>query len=280
MTRGYLTFAQNNGRTNYLNLAYLQALSIKVTNKINQCAVVVDPTTMSQVEDRHRRVFDHIIPVPLGDDAQGHAWKMQNEWKAGIATPFDQTIKLESDMLFTSSVDHWWDILAAKDMVFTNHVVDYTERTASTREYRRLFDENQLPDIYGGLYYFQKSDLANEFFDCTKNLFANWTYLKHYILKHCGNETASTDLVFAVAVKLLGTENFTLPGAVPTFTHMKGAVQGWDTDAIWTEHLMHQLDRHHLMIGSQRQRVPFHYHYKNFATPAIVKHYEQLYFGR
>lgn len=280
MTRGYLTFAQNNGRTNYLELAYLQALSIKVTNKINQYAVVVDEPTMSQIEDRHRRVFDYIIPVPQGDDAQGHAWKMQNEWKAGIASPFDQTIKLESDMLFTSSVDHWWDILQVKDMVFTNHVVDYTERRSSTREYRRLFDENDLPDIYGGLYYFSKSELSDQFFSHAKSLFSNWTYLKHYILKNCSNEIASTDLVFAVAAKLLGIENFILPGPVPTFAHMKGAVQGWEINAVWPEHLMHQFDQHHLTIGAQRQRLPFHYHYKKFVTPEIVKHYEQLYFSR
>lgn len=280
MTQGYLTFAQNNARTNYLNLAYLQALSIKVTNKINKYAVVVDDDTMSRIEDRHRRVFDHIIPIPGGDDAKGHSWKMQNEWKANIASPFDETIKLESDMLFTSCVDHWWKILDARDMVFTNHVVDYTGRSSTTRVYRQLFDDNSLPDIYGGLYYFKKSNTADLFFEYAKSIFANWTYTKHYILKGCGNETASTDVVFALAAKLVGADLCTLPGPVPTFAHMKGAVQGWEPSMVWSEHLMHQFDQHHLTVGAHRQQVPFHYHYKNFATPEVIKHYEQLYFGK
>lgn len=40
MTAGYVTIAQNNSTTDYLELAYLQALSIKLTQKKDRKSVV------------------------------------------------------------------------------------------------------------------------------------------------------------------------------------------------------------------------------------------------
>lgn len=279
MTRGYLTFVQNNGKTDYLNLAYLQALSLKVTNKINRYAVVVDKMTELMVTDKHRKVFDYIIPIPGEDDAANHQWKMHNEWKALQATPFDETIKVEADMLFTASVDHWWNILSIKDVCFTNRIVDYTERVSRTREYRRVFDLNQLPDIYAGFYYFRKSETAKELFSHAELIFKNWTYVKNYMLKNGEHEPASTDLVFAIAAKMLGTENCTLPGTVPTFVHMKNAVQGWTENTPWSEMVYTEFDGSNVTVGFQRQRLPFHYHLKTFAKEETIKHYESLYFS-
>ena len=278
MTRGYLTFAQNNSKTDYLNLAYLQALSLKVTNKINQYAVVVDESTKALITDRHKRVFDYIIPLPDKDEAKDHHWKMHNEWKALAASPFDETIKVESDMLFTASVDHWWDILNVKDVCFTNCIVDYNQQVSRTREYRRVFDINRLPDIYAGFYYFKKSKTAEELFLYAETIFKNWTYIKNYMLKNGEQEPASTDLVFAIAAKVLGVENCTLPGSVPAFVHMKNAVQGWNENTPWTEMLYTEFDGSKLTVGFQRQRLPFHYQLKSFAKQDTINHYEQLYF--
>lgn len=280
MSRGFLTFVQNNSKTDYLNIAYLQALSLKVTSRNNQYAIVVDAHTQRLITDRHRRVFDHIIPVPGNDDAADQQWKMNNEWKALMASPFDQTIKVEADLLFTSSVDHWWDILGAQDVCFTNHVVDYTEKRSEARDYRKVFDNNQLPDIYAGLYYFKKSDTANELFEYVENIFKHWIYVKNYLLKNAVDEPASTDLVFAMAAKMLGVDRCTRPGPIPTFVHMKNAIQGWSTDVPWTELVHCEFDNSNLTVGFQRQRLPFHYQLKSFANPDTIRHYEQLYFAK
>lgn len=278
MTRGYLTFVQDNNKTDYLNLAYLQALSLKVTNDINQYAVVVDESTKARITDQHKRVFDYIIPIPGNDEAKDYQWKMHNEWKALAASPFDETVKVEADMLFTASVDHWWDILNVKDVCFTNCIVDYSQQISRTREYRRVFDINQLPDIYAGFYYFKKSKTAEEMFLYAEMIFKNWAYVKNYMLKNCEQEPASTDLVFAIAAKILGVENCTLPGQVPSFVHMKNAVQGWTENTPWTEVVYTEFDNSKLTVGFQRQRLPFHYQLKSFAKPDTIKHYEQLYF--
>ena len=110
MTRGYLTFVQNSGSVDYLTMAYVQALSIKTTQTINNYSIVVDSATQQLITDQQRQVFDHIIPMPGTDESINDKWKLKNEWKALLASPYNETIKVEADMLFTSSVDHWWDI--------------------------------------------------------------------------------------------------------------------------------------------------------------------------
>ena len=278
MNRGYITFVQNNDKVNYLNCAYLQALSLKVTNKINQYAVVVDRHTESLITQQHRKIFDDVISMPWGDQAHHERWKMSNEWKALIASPFDETIKLEADLLFTGSVDHWWDIMSLKDVCFTMNVTDYKENIATSRAYREVFDINNLPNIYAGFYYFKKTESSKQLFMTVKSIFENWDDVKNVILKNARSQPRSTDLAFALATHILGIENFYLPGNVPMFTHMKGAIQGWYNDSIWTDVVHHEVDKNYLTVGFQRQRLPFHYHYKEYANDSIIAHYERLYY--
>jgi len=55
---GFLTFAVNSKETDYLRLAYMQALTVKHTQKNNRYAVVVDSATAELKNDKHKKVFD------------------------------------------------------------------------------------------------------------------------------------------------------------------------------------------------------------------------------
>ena len=57
--QGYLTFAQG---TQYLNCAYLLALSVKTYCKVNNFAVVVDDAT--NIPEYMKKVFNEIIVIP------------------------------------------------------------------------------------------------------------------------------------------------------------------------------------------------------------------------
>lgn len=275
MTRGYLTFAQNNSQTDYLSMAYLQALSIKAVCAENKFAVVVDAPTLHRMTEKQQRVFDKVILLE-SDDAANSQWKMANEWKAYNLTPFDETIKLESDMIIPCSIDHWWDILANNDICFTTKVCSYKEQIAVARDYRAVFDSNNLPDFYAGFYYFKKSPDAAKFFEIAEQVFKNWQYVKRSILTNSELEPLSTDVAFAVAARLYGEDRCFIPGTVPMFTHMKAAINDWESNIVWTDYLHYQLDSKNLTVGFQRQRLPFHYHHKNFPTQKIFEHYERL----
>jgi hypothetical protein len=213
--------------------------------------------------------------MPFKDAAVGDQWKLKNEWQAYAATPFDETIKLEADMLFTYNIDHWWDIVSAKELCFTTQVLDYKGKVATSRAYRQIFDDNHLLNVYNGFYYFKKTPLTQQFFEIAKSLFEHWDTVKNTLLINAENESATTDVVFAVACRLLGDENCYLPGSVPTFTHMKGSINGWELNTNWSDMVYTEFDDTKLNVGFQRQRVPFHYYQKDFITDELLEFYER-----
>ena len=121
MSKGYLIFAQNTESVDYVRQAYTQALSIKHTqpniNSVSLC-------TLGKVDKRYQKGFDNIIQIPDKDDAKDSAWKIENRWKALKMSPYEETVVLDADMLFTSNVEHWWDNLEKQDISFTGNVLD------------------------------------------------------------------------------------------------------------------------------------------------------------
>jgi hypothetical protein len=258
--QGYFTFAQNTDKVNYLDLAYAQALSIKNTQKINQYAVAVDSETKKQITYEHRKVFDYVIDIR---DPDVHA--MSNEWQAWHLTPFKETVKLESDILFTTNVDHWWTGMRLQEVCFTTKIRNYEGTISNARAYRKLFDENNLPDIYTGMYYFRFGRTSMELFQLAEAIYANWHLFRDQLLKNCREDLPSTDVVFSIAARLLGEEQCTNPALdYPSFVHMKGAVNGLAPAANWLDVYPHELYNNNLMINFTRQTWPVHYYQKTF----------------
>jgi len=277
--KGFFTFAQNNDTTDYLNLAYGQALSIKCSQRdVTSFAVAVDEATKACVTDAHREVFDYIIDIPE-DAAAADAWKMKNEWKAWWLTPFKETMKLESDILFTDSVDHWWTGMQQTEVCLTTTIRNYEGSPSSCRAYRNLFDDNLLPDVYNGVMYFRYGKESMNFFVYAKYVFENWEVVKNNLLRNCHDDEPTTDVAYAIAAVMLGEDRCTNPTlSYPTFTHMKGAINGWGTNTDWTKTVYSQIDDDlHLTVGFTRQQYPFHYHSKKFLTPEIIRRYEDAY---
>lgn len=275
--RGFLVFAQN-GTTDYLRLAYGLALSLKVTQKeVPWLSVVVTPGTI--IPDHYREVFDEVIDVPWLDEAQNSAWKLENEWKAIHCTPYRETIKLDADMLFTSDISAWWDILARQDVWMSSDVTTYRGQHVISDHYRKTFTSNSLPNVYTALMYFKASDAALELFDMVETIYHNWQKFFYEFLDDTRPDHVSTDVVFALAIKLLDREDdFTFRGMpMMRFVHMKSRLQNWPSDVgeDWMGHLSGTVTKDLcLKIGRYRQTLPVHYHDKKFLTDEIISHYE------
>lgn len=276
--QGYLTIAQNNSTTDYLRLAYLQALSVKATQKINSFAVMVDKKTKEQMPDHYSKVFDYIIDIPFEDDAKSDEWKLSNEWKVWCSTPFKETIKLESDLLLPSSIDHWWNHLRSRDVVFSTKVRDFRGCISNNRSYRKLFDLNKLPNAYNGFSYFRYSRTSMDFFMAVQNVYEEWDFYSSSILTKCTDKQATTDVAYALASVLIGEENCYIPHSdYPCMVHMKPAIQEWEEGVKWTEVLPYNFDENmNFTVGGYRQTYPFHYYEKDFATDEIIEQYEQF----
>jgi hypothetical protein len=86
-----------------------------------------------------------------------------NDVHAYHLSPYRQTIKLEADMLIASPIEHWWAMFEHRDVVISTGCRDFYDRPAESRFYRRVFDENNLPDVYNAISYWRRSHLAHEF---------------------------------------------------------------------------------------------------------------------
>jgi hypothetical protein len=271
--QGFLTIAQNTS-VDYLRLAYLQAMSIKLTMPGSQYAVIVDHATMTVVTEQYRQVFDYVIELPQ-DHAEDSTWKLSNEWQAFLLTPFKETIKLESDIVFTRSIKHWWHTFRLKDMVLSQGCRNYQQQISTVRSYRKLFDDNDLPDVYNGLMYFRYSPTAAEFFQLAKTIFDNWSHIRDTVLKNCRDPEPTTDVVYALAAKILGVERCTLPGVdFINFVHMKPDINQFSHVTPWHAMVLCETDLPMIRINNVNQYHPLHYHDKTWAGDDIIKEYE------
>jgi len=200
-------------------------------------------------------LFDHVIELPYGD-LGGYA----NDWQCFYASPYRQTIKLEADMLSAGPVDHWWTLFEKRDVVISQGARTIYNGQASSRFYRKVFDENNLPDVYNAITYWRLSAQAKEFFDLVRNIFENWRQWQT-LLKFPDDE-ATTDVVYAMAAIIVGVNNVVLPaGHGPSIVHMKKhlqPIQGQD----WTRELIWETDPFRIQTIAQHGLV--HYHVKEW----------------
>jgi hypothetical protein len=275
MTKGHLIFAQNSD-TDYVRQAYALALTIKRYNKINQtCLMTNDP-----VPDSYKKVFDYIVEIPWGDSAISHIWKVQNRWKIIHASPFDETLVYDSDMLLFSSNDYWWSLMKDKDLILTKTVYNYKGTPVKNSKLRKCFVENNLPDLYFGIHYFKKTKRAFEFYKWLDILSKHHEEFYAEFTPKCTQPFFSLDVSSAIVTKLLDAEKeFTLDVPVPSFVHMKKEVQGWrDYTYSWKNSVVENFTSSgELKISNFLQTGIFHYTETRFLTDKIIKILENTY---
>lgn len=275
MTKGHLIFAQNSD-VDYVREAYALALTIKTHNKINTTCLM----TCDEVPEKYKKVFDHIVEIPWGDASKDFLWKVQNRWKIIHASPFDETLVYDSDMLLFSSNDYWWNLLKNKDLVLTNTVYNYKGLPVTNSKLRKCFYENSLPDLYFGIHYFKKTQRAYEFYKWLDVISKNYTEIYAEFTPKSTQGFFSLDVSSAIVTKILDAEKeFTLDVPVPSFVHMKKEVQGWrDYTYSWKNSVIDNFTRKGTYkISNFAQTGVFHYTENRFLTDKIIEILEKNY---
>ena len=236
--RGYLIPAINTDAVDYERCAHQLADSIRLWHPDANITIVTKEM------------------LPHGDQG-GYA----NDWQMFKASPYRQTVKLEADMLVCSPVDHWWSLFEHRDVVVSTGCRDFYNQHSPDRTYRQVFDQNNLPDVYNAITYWRLSHTAQEFFDLVRKIFENWDQFR--TLLKFSDEQPSTDLVYAIAVQILGPERCTIPHA-PTIVHMKKNII--PTQSVdWTQELVWEYVAGQLKINTVAQWGCFHYHIKDWS---------------
>lgn len=285
MSRGYICIAQNNKSVDYLQQAYALALNLKLTQStVSNLTVCVDTATKKKITSKHKQVFDYIVDIPWQDDAKDAEWKINNKWKYLYMTPYDETVILDTDMLFPIDVSHWWDILSQRDVWATTKVRTFRGETVSSNYYREYFVKNNLPNVYTAFFYFKKSELASELFAMTEIVFQHWQRFFYKYMPEGKPDQLSGDVAFALAMQLLGIEHECTReniDAVPTFVHMKSHVQNVPTSLIshtWTNTIPTYYNHYKdFKVGNFQQTLPFHYVEKDWLTINMIKQMEHEY---
>lgn len=269
--QGFLTIAANTAEVDYLHLAYLQALNIKATQQIKSFAVIVDPATNQQIQEHHKQAFDYIIEAPASTTGP-YGLEVQAFW----LTPFKETVKLESDLLLPSSIDHWWTAFRLRDVVLSTGCKSYQQKYSNSRQYRKLFDDNNLPDVYNGLMYFRYSKTAADFYRRATEIFNNWTIVQATLL-NCRDEYPTTDVVFALSAEIIGRELCTIPSLdFINFVHMKPAINDYPETAKFQDMYVTEFDQGMVRINNINQYHPLHYHEKDFPTEEMYDYFRSM----
>ena len=270
MSKGFLVLAQNSD-VNYVRQVYALALSIKAPQPtINNVSII----TNDPLPAGFSKAFDKVIPIYFGDSAANSTWKVENRWKLYRSSPYDETIVLDADMLVLDNIEHVWKFSNERDLFFTSSVVDYKSRIVVDDTYRKMFVANDLPNLYSGMCYFKKSQLAEDFFKLLEFITNNWNKIFYEVAPKNMQNFYSFDVSVAIAAKLMGIDDTITHKHSPfTFTHLKPALQGWDPvpQSCLSQLLINFTDSKELYLNNFRQRGVFHYVEDAFLTDEIIK---------
>jgi len=235
--RGYLIMAIDRDGTGYQRCADMLARSIRDWHPDANITVVTKQD------------------LPHGDQG-GYA----NDWQCWHVSPYRETIKLEADMIAASPMDHWWTLFEHRDVVISTGARDFYDQVTSCRRYRKIFDDNHLPDVYNAITYWRLSHTAREFFGLVRNIFQHWD--DYRTLLKFPDDQATTDVVYAMAAQIMGTERVSLPiGVSPSIVHMKSGINPTRTSD-WTQELI--WEDNPARINTVAQWGMIHYHVKDW----------------
>lgn len=274
--KGFVIFAQQNSKVDYLRQAYALSLSIKNHMQGSKVCLITNinvPTHMSYA-------FDYVLDIP-GEDLAMHAdWKIHNRCKIYDITPFDKSIILDADMLVCSDISHWWNFLEHFNLFFTNHVMTYRNELVNDLYYRKTFIKNQLPNLYCGMHYYQKCQANIPFVDLLDKIVRNYEAIHQKFLTPDSQTWCSMDVSVSLAAKMLGiTDKVTSRVPYITFTHMKPYIQNWQHP---TEHWMKKINVYfdsqcRIKIDNFMQQGLLHYVESEFLHKDLLNNLERRY---
>ena len=229
-------------------------------------AVDREGCSYEKMAHRLRRSIHHWHPdanvtiITKDDLPHGDLGGYANDWQCWLVSPYRETIKLEADMVAASSIDHWWTLFRHRDVVISTGARDFYDEITGCRRYRKIFDDNDLPDVYNAITYWRLSHTAQEFFGLVRSIFQHWN--QYRTLLRFPDEQATTDVVYAMAAEIMGRDRVTLPaGLGPSIVHMKAGINPIQTSD-WTQELVWETDP--VRINTVAQWGLIHYHVKNW----------------
>jgi hypothetical protein len=268
--KGFLLYAEG---TEYVKQAYLTAMSIRATQNSFPVSVV----TPDKLPEEYKWAFDKIIPVPWYSKSDSR-FKTEHRWKLYHATPYEETVVIDTDILVLQNLDYIWGFFKNYNLYYPTRVFTYRKDLVTSDFYRKAFTANNLPNVYNTLHYFKKCDASKEYFAWVELINNNWELFYGHFCKEHFPKQPSMDVTCAIAAKIMDIDTEITNAAldIPMIVHMKPAIQGWEQSANeWQSRVgVYLTDDLKLKIGNHLQDTVFHYTEDSFVTDAIIRKYE------
>jgi hypothetical protein len=196
-------------------------------------------------------------------------------------SPFEHTVCLDADMLFTRDYSHWIDYFVKNcELYIAPKAYTYRGEQVTNDFYRKAFTENSLPNLYSFYTFFKRdSELANEFFTLGRYVIKHPTEFSNLFLSKRKPKIVGTDEAFALSATILGIQNdISYDLEFPRVVHMKPMVQNWPWPSNdWTDHIGFYLNVDgNLKLGNYQQTDIIHYVNKELITDEVVSILEEI----
>jgi len=268
--KGFLIYANNTWKTDYLKQAYALGLSIKLFNPNAHITVV----TNTEVNDRYKKVLDNVIFNKIQPRSILNA---EDRVNAFDISPYLKTIVLDADTLVTENLDGWWKYLKNYMIFYSSTIRTYRGVIDSSVVYRKVFVRNQLPNLYNSIHYFEKSEEAALFYRMQRLVIENWKLFYDKYTPTKKQKWCSMDVSSAITSKLLCNEDeITAKDSFINVVHLKPKHQGWKFDYVKSSTAVTlNFSKNNFYIGNYKQNGIIHYVEKGFLTDYLIKQLEE-----
>jgi len=270
-SKGFVIFAEGD---DYLQQSYLCALSIKASGNKYPISLV----TSDKVDKKFFNIFDKIIEIPWYKQSKTEL-SVENRWKIYHATPYTETIVLDSDVVILENLDYFWNFAKNYDLYFPTQVFTYRKEKVTSDYYRKAFTANNLPNFYNCVHYIKKTQFTKTFYEWVELVTNNWElFYGHYCAEYYPKQP-SMDITTAIVSKILDcdTKISNQNQTTPDIVHMKSQIQNWkNPTSKWQDRVgVYLTEDLELKIGNHRQNSVFHYTENDFCTEDKIRKYEK-----
>ena len=219
MSRGIIVFAQNNGYVNYAKQACACAGYVrKHLSLYDEICLVTNTETLESEKNLIDEYFDNVIVSDTFQPDNVRLFKdttrdteyasFRNMGRSDVyeLSPYDETLVIDSDYFIMNNVlDQVWN--SANDVMINCKYRDVSERHKDNISY---LDNFSIPMYWATVFYFKKSDFAENLFTLISHIKHNYKY--YYYLYNCSGNLYRNDFAFSMALHILnGSVAFDVP---------------------------------------------------------------------
>lgn len=219
MSRGIVIFAQNNEYINYAEQACACAgYARRNLSLFDEVCLITNSETLQSEEKLINEYFDNVIVsdnfqpenIRLFKDTTDKLdyapFKNMSRSEVYKLSPYDETLVIDSDYFIMNDIlDQVWN--SDNDVMINSKYRDISGRHKENIEY---IDNFSIPMYWATVFYFKKSDFAENLFTLISHIKHNYKY--YYYLYNCSGNLYRNDFAFSMALHILnGSVAFDVP---------------------------------------------------------------------